>query len=149
MFIIPYSFDSCVNSSTGCKVWKVSVFLTKGGTEIWETDHDMSDQEIIDTYLTPNGFVGEGISKNGTFYFKLKKELTNFSDLYTWTEFLEKEQDIPDVPILRPFLWIGDEIGVKDDWGWADQCKEIQLGRYGTLLTLWSELSSLLPLGII
>ena len=141
MFIIPYYLDETINSSSEFKLWKIHVFLVKGGTEVWETDEPCNTQETIDNYLTPNGFVGEHKFYKGSLYFKMDKSM-DLSNLYNWKEFLEKAEDIPDVPVLRPFFWVGDKPGVKDDWGWAEQCSEITLGKYGSLDKLWGRIGS-------
>ena len=152
MFIIPYYIEEPKETAhkSDCKVWKAWVFLSKGGTQVWETDEACSVKEVVDSYLTPNGFVGEVSHKTKTcVYFRIQKDKTNLSDLYTWKEFLEKDQDIPDVPVLRPFIWVGDAIGVKDDWGWSEQCAEVSLGKYGTLLNLWTALSAFSALSTV
>ena len=141
MFIIPYYLDETINSSSEFKLWKIHVFLVKGGTEVWETDEPCNTQETIDNYLTPNGFVGEHKFYKGSLYFKMDKSM-DLSNLYNWKEFLEKAEDIPDVPVLRPLVWVGDKPGVKDDWGWSEQCSEITLGKYGSLDKLWGRIGS-------
>jgi hypothetical protein len=139
MFIIPYYLDETVKSSSDFKLWKVWVFLVNGGKQVWETDEPCTTQETIDNYLTPNGFVGQHTFYKGSLYFKIDKSM-NLSDLHNWKDFLEKAEDIPDVPVLRPLIWVGDKPGVKDDWGWSEQCAEVSLGKYGTLETLWQGL---------
>jgi hypothetical protein len=141
MFIIPYYLDETVKSSSDFKLWKVWVFLVNGGKQVWETDEPCTTQETIDNYLTPNGFVGQHTFYKGSLYFKIDKSM-NLSDLHNWKDFLEKAEDIPDVPVLRPLIWVGDKPGVKDDWGWSEQCAEVSLGKYGTLETLWQGLVS-------
>jgi hypothetical protein len=66
---------------------------------------------------------------------------TDFSDLYKWSEFLQEAKDIPDVFVLRPFIWIGNKPGECDEWGWREECEGVSLGRFGTLADLWSMLS--------
>lgn len=136
MFIIPYYLDEPIKSSSEFKLWKASVFLVKGGTEVWETDEPCNVDETINNYLIPNGFVGEHKFYKGSLYIKIDKNM-DFSNLYTWKEFLEKAEDISNVPVLRPLFWVGDKPGVKDDWGWSEQCAEVSLGKYGSLETLW------------
>lgn len=153
MFIIPYYLDETIQSSpkvgggaeapttTEFKLWKAWVFLANGGKQVWETDEPCNTQETIDKYLTPNGFVGQHTFYKGSLYFKMDKSM-NLTDLYSWKEFLEKAEDIPDVPVLRPLLWVGDKPGVKDDWGWSEQCAQVSLGKYGTLEKLWERIVS-------
>jgi len=141
MFIIPYYVDETITSSSEFKLWKVWVFLAKGGTEVWETEEPCNTQETMDNYLTPNGFVGQHTFYKGSLYFKMDKSM-DLSNLYNWKEFLEKAEDIPDIPVLRPLFWVGDKPGVKDDWGWSEQCSDVILGKYGSLEKLWDRIAS-------
>jgi hypothetical protein len=135
MFIIPYYIEES-KSKAGFKMWKAWVFLANGGKEIWETDEDCSAQEVIEEYLTPNGFTGKTLEKNGCLLMTIDKS-TDFSELYTWKEFLQQEKGVPAVPVLKPFFWIGDTPGIVDDWGWNEQCESVNLGRFGSLAKLW------------
>lgn len=153
MFIIPYYLDEPIQqqspkvgggaaapTTTEFKLWKAWVFLANGGKQVWETDEPCSVKEVVANYLIPNGFLGEVVHSTSTcVYFKIDKSM-DFSNLYTWKEFLERTEDIADVPVLRPFIWVGHTPGVKDDWGWSEQCAEVSLGKYGTLEMLWQGL---------
>jgi hypothetical protein len=142
MFIIPYYLDETVKSSSEFKLWKAWVFLANGGKQVWETDEPCSVKEVVDNYLTPNGFLGTVVHSTKTcVYFKIDKSM-DLSNLYTWKEFLEKAEDVADVPVLRPLIWVGDKPGVKDDWGWSEQCAEVSLGKYGSLEKLWERIGS-------
>ena len=109
---------------------------------MWETDEPCNTQEAIDNYLIPNGITGEHKFYKGSLYVKIDKNM-DFSNLYTWKEFLEKAEDISNVPVLRPLFWVGDKPGVKDDWGWSEQASGISLGKYGSLDKLWNRIASL------
>ena len=135
MFILPYYIEEPVQSKAGFQLWKAWVFLANGGKQVWETDEDCSEKEVIDGYLTPNGFFGKTVKKGDCLLIQISKN-TDFSELYTWKEFLEAEKDVPNVPVLRPLFWVGEHPGMLDDWGWKEQC-EVSLGRFGTLAKLW------------
>jgi len=155
MYIVPYYLEESVQTSpklgggaaapttlSEFKLWKAWVFLVNGGKQVWETEEPCSVKEVVANYLTPNGFLGKVVHSTKTcVYFKIDRAM-NLSDLYSWKEFLERAEDIPDVPVLRPVIWVGDKPGVKDDWGWSEQCAEVSLGKYGTLEKLWQGLVS-------
>jgi len=142
MFIIPYYRDQTITSSTEFKLWKICVFLVKGGTEVWETDEPCNTQEAIHNYLIPNGITGEYKFYKDSLYVKVDKSM-DLSNLYTWKEFWGKAEDIPNVPVLRPFFWVGDNPGYKDDWGWSEQCSDYSLGKYGSVDKLWNCIASI------
>lgn len=142
MFIVPYYIEKSLESKI-FTTWKAWVFLANGGTEVWmsEADKDAADEtqkDIIANYLTPNGFTGKTRydKKTDCLYMEISSQ-TNFSDLYTWTEFIKEAKDIPKEFILRPFVWIGDSPGASDEWGWREQCEKVSLGSYGSIATLW------------
>ena len=140
MYIVPYTIDPPVKSKAGFQLFKAQVFLANGGNQVWEEEG--TPQEIVNTHLTPNGFHGKITStKNNCLMFKLDDK-TDFSDLYKWKEFLQDAKDVPDVFVLRPFIWIGNsKPGEYDDWGWREECEGVSLGRFGTLAELWGMLS--------
>jgi hypothetical protein len=140
MYIVPYTIDPPVKSKAGFQLFKAQVFLANGGNQVWEEEG--TPQEIVKTHLTPNGFHGKITStKNNCLMFKLDDK-TDFSDLYKWKEFLQDAKDVPDVFVLRPFIWIGNaKPGEYDDWGWREECEGVSLGRFGTLAELWGMLS--------
>ena len=132
MLIVPYILR--VEPQALTTLW---IFLSNGKT-VWETDEEICTEKfIIDNYLTPNGLFGK-VRKivNGTLYFELN-EKTKIDKFYTWTEFLQKEIEIPKVDLFRPFIWLGDTIGERDDWGWYEECEQICLGKIG-LIEIWN-----------
>lgn len=137
MLIVPYKLQQNNKS-----LWTLWVFLSNG-TTIWETDEEKSSEKfILDNYLTPNGLFGKGKIIGNILYFELN-EKTNIDNFYTWTEFLQKEAEIPKVDLFRPFTWVGESIGEKDDWGWYEECEQVSLGKVG-LINLWVAVKSLL-----
>jgi hypothetical protein len=139
MFIIPYYIEKPVKSKV-FTTWKAWVFLGNGGTQVWvsEADEENKVKDIIENYLTPNGFTGKTrLHKKANCVYMEISPNTDFSDLYTWTEMLKEAMDIPNEFILRPFVWIGDTPGASDEWGWREQCEKLSLGSYGTIATLW------------
>jgi hypothetical protein len=149
MFIVPFFKKNSVKSSAGFDIQTVWVFLTAGGTTIWETeetnDAKCSEKFVIENYLTPNGFIGKVFKKTKkTLFFEINLEATNIDNFYSWSDFLKKESPIPDqLELFRPFLWIGDaaaEVDEENDWGWMEECREVSLGKFGTLADLWDGL---------
>lgn len=112
--------------------------MSEGGTKLWKTDEDtLSNKDIIEQYLVPNGFYGRVISppvskqsvskasaKSGVLYYEVNPDMMNMSDFYTWTEFLASG-NVPtsDIDIWRPFLWLGDTPGGDDEYLWRAEVK--------------------------
>jgi hypothetical protein len=131
MLILPYKLQQ-----EGKSLWTLWLFLSNGKT-VWETDEEKcSEKFILDNYLTPNGLFGKSKIIGNTLFCELN-EKTDINNFYTWTEFLKKEAEIPKVDLFRPFCWVGDSIGEKDDWGWYEECEEVTLGK-AKLIDLWS-----------
>jgi hypothetical protein len=137
MFIIPYYFTkSQVQSKTEFKLWKAYVFLSGGS--IWETEEKkISAVKVVDSYLTPNGFVGRVTLVTKTaMYFEIDQEKTNLKNFYYWTDSFAEADDV-----FRPFTWLGDtRPGQEDDWGWSEECDSLPLGKFGTATDLWKGL---------
>jgi hypothetical protein len=148
MFIIPYYFvKDEVQSKTEFKLWKAYVFLTGG--EIWESLESLESlktckgkkktpaSQIVDSYLTPNGFVGRVTLVTKTaLYYEVDQEKTNLKNFYYWTDSHENAEDV-----FRPFTWLGDtRPGQEDDWGWSEECNSLLLGKFGTATDLWKGL---------
>ena len=138
MLIVPYKYKTQeAEPKLLSTLW---LFLTNG--LVWETDEETCSEEfIIENYLTPNGLFGKGKIVNGTLYFELD-DRTNMNNFYTWTEFLEKEAEIPKMDLFRPFIWLGESIGVRDEWGWYEECEKVSLGKIG-LIQIWVEIAGL------
>ena len=130
MLIVPYKLQK-----ESQQLWTLWIFLSNG--IVWETDEEKcSEKFILDNYLTPNGLFGKSKIIGNTLFCELN-EKTDINNFYTWTEFLKKEAEIPKVDLFRPFCWVGDSIGEKDDWGWYEECEEVTLGK-AKLIDLWS-----------
>jgi len=135
MLIVPYKLQN-----EGA-IWTLWLFLSNGKT-VWETDEEKcSEKFILDNYLRPNGLFGKTKIIGNTLYCELN-EKTNINNFYTWTEFLQKEVDIPKVDLFRPFCWVGEALGKKDDWGWYEECEQVTLGKAG-LLQIWTSVAGL------
>uniref|UniRef100_A0A6C0KLR3 Uncharacterized protein n=1 Tax=viral metagenome TaxID=1070528 RepID=A0A6C0KLR3_9ZZZZ len=134
MFIIPYFIETkTVENFTLKKAW---IFMTKGGTKFWETDEpSLTQKELVNLYLHPNGFYGKMKSvKENIVYFEIDSKATHMADFYTWTDFLEKGEPIPqNLDVWRPFLWLGDKEKEKDEWGWEVEVKQTIIQKF------WSE----------
>jgi hypothetical protein len=144
MFIVPFFAKDSVKSSAGFSIETVWVFLTEGGTSVWETEEkSCSNKFIIDNYLTPNGLFGKvWKTTTNTLFFEINLNLTKIEDFYSWTDFLKTESPIPEqTELFRPFIWVGGG-GKDDDWGWIEECQGVSLGKFGNLANLWEGLRS-------
>lgn len=152
MYILPYCILKPHIRFTSGKHTVVWCFLTEGGTALWKTDEDTLSQEVVlQEYLTPNGFVGQarGI-QNSVLLFEVDPKKTSFQDFYVWTEYLAKGQEPPaDGDVWRPFHWLESTesdstrtVLEEDEWKWADQASQMRLKGWaqGTLDTLWKVL---------
>jgi hypothetical protein len=136
MLIVPYKLQQ-----EGKSLWTLWIFLSNGKT-VWETDEEKcSEKFILENYLTPNGLFGKSKIIGNTLFCELN-EKTNIENFYTWTEFLKKEVEIPKLDLFRPFCWVGDSIGEKDDWGWYEECEEVTLGK-AKLIQIWTTIAGL------
>lgn len=141
MFIVPYFIRKPLES-TDFKVSTLWIFLS-GGKTVWETDEaKCSEKFMIDNYLTPNGLLGKVHKTTKTTLFFELDERTQIDNFYTWTEFLKTNSEIPAVDIFRPFVWLGNsKLGEKDEWGWYEECEQISLGKFGSLIDIWTGVS--------
>lgn len=162
MFICPYYLKAnhqTDSSNATVKIWTAWIFLAEGGTKLWKTDEEtLSNKEIIEQYLAPNGFHGRvtcvtpgtgvpGVAsalpsekqaavRGGVLYYEVNPSAMNMSDFYTWTEFLATgSAPAAGVDIWRPFLWLGDEPGVDDEYLWRAEMKSV--GKLGFLDEFW------------
>jgi len=143
MFIVPYILNPSRKSTTDFTLDVVWIFTTNGGTGIWETDEESSEEEIIQTYLLENGFHGtsRGV-KEGCLFYEVDPSRTNLSDFYMWTDFLGKGHMPPlGCDVWRPFFWVGSgTVGKEDEWGWSQQAADLTLGRFGSIQKVWNHI---------
>ena len=141
MLLLPYVLHKVSHEKAQFQMWILWVFLTNGGTHVWETDEETPDQEfVVSEYLEPNGFLGtvKLFTKNVCLY-EIDPAKTNFSDFYLWNDFLRKNEEIPaGCDIWRPFFWIGTrELGRKDEWQWDNEAADLVLPNFGSVSMLW------------
>jgi len=128
------------DTTLGCKLWKLWVFTEKGVHDIWSCD-DTDKNGIINTHFLPNNIYGTYVptKRSDIFLYKVDTTKTLVSDFYTWNDMLtgtECENEI-----WRPFFWIGNtHYGESDEWGWEEELKEIRVGKFGSVDTLWKVL---------
>jgi len=124
MHIVPFYIVTKVSKSSPMAVSTAHIFMTAGGTKRWETDErSLTPKEVVDMYLTPNGFKGFVIGVKGdTVYFQVDTESMDMGNFYTWAEILAKGEEVPhDIDVWRPFFWIGEasgKPGVADEYCW-------------------------------
>lgn len=120
MYIIPYYIEKKQSKDLGATLWTAWIFLS--GETLWKTDEDkITKKQIIDTYLVPNGFVGKCVCLKGdTMYYQVDPFSMNMSEFYSWKDFLEKAQRIPEgIQVWRPFFWVGgDSTSEGDQFCW-------------------------------
>ena len=146
MYILPYILKQPKASSSNFNLWTAWVFMAAGGKEVWKTDEDViSTEQILADYLIPNGFVGtvKKVVPGEYLLFEVDMEKSDIGNLYTWSEFLDKQEEVPGYcNIFRPFIWVGEtKIGEKDDWGWYEECEQISVGPMGTVADVLKLLS--------
>lgn len=120
-------------NSSGFQMKVAWIFMMEGGTKLWKTDSDdisLSSMDVQKSYLEENGFYGfvKGFAEN-TLYFEVDPLKTKLKDFYKWTDFLEKNQEVPDFcDIWRPFIWISSQSQSKESeshdnavWGWKHE----------------------------
>lgn len=121
------------------KTYTAWIFLIEGGSKLWKTDEErLSNKEILEQYLAPNGFHGRVTDvKGGVLYYEVDPQVMNMKDFYTWTDFLSVGK-VPstDMDIWRPFLWVGETPGKEDEYVWRAEVKAA--GKLAFLDDFWS-----------
>jgi hypothetical protein len=146
MYLLPYTLQKVSHEKAEFSMWIVWVFLTNGGTEVWKTDEEESNQTTVESeYFEANGVHGQTTlfdTDQGICLFEIDTTRTHFADFYMWTDFLQKNQTVPPgCDIWRPFFWVGShELGVKDEWNWQSETSDLSLGSFGTATDLWQVL---------
>lgn len=142
MYIIPFFIEEPKETTVGFKFWTCWVFMGQNGKAIWETDKSIvPPKDVIDMYLHPNDIHGTHMptSRKDVFLYKVDKTKTNISDFYTWSDMLSGVECGSE--IWRPFFWVGnDSYGEADEWGWEEEMKDIRVGSFGTVDSLWKVL---------
>ncbi len=124
------------------KMYTAWIFLTEGGTKLWKTDEDnLTNKEILEQYLTPNGFHGRvKCAKGDVLYYEVNPDAMNMNDFYSWTEFLASGRTpSTDIDIWRPFFWLGEKPGLPgqdDEFLWRAEMKSV--GKLAFLDDFWS-----------
>lgn len=147
MYLLPYTLQKISHEKAEFSMWVVWIFLSEAGTQIWKAEEaEVPDQATIESeYFEANGFYGRTTlfnTEQGICAFEVDTLKTKFADFYMWTDFLQKQQPIPQgCDIWRPFFWVGSrEFGTQDEWNWQSETSEISLGSFGTAADLWQVL---------
>ena len=147
MYLLPYTLQKMSHEKAEFSMWIAWVFLTEGGTHVWQTQDDESPSQssVESEYFEANGFYGRTTlfdTDRGICLFEIDTVKTKFADFYMWTDFLQKQQAVPQgCDIWRPFFWVGSrELGANDEWNWYSEAAELQLGPFGTAADLWQVL---------
>lgn len=142
MYLLPYKLEKI---SLNPPVWRLWVFMTAGGKQVWETDAEDSEKPVdtlVQEYCIENELLGS-VKKSNDEVILYELE-TLGSSFYTWNDFLVKNQSpTTDSEVWRPFFWIGEMPGKEDEYEWLTACQKISLGKFGTLDKLWLVLREL------
>lgn len=140
MFLLPYVLEDYKKGSSDFSVRTLWLFMTQNGTALWETDEKgkLSNEFVVREYLHANGFYGKvSCVKKNTLFFQVDTQKTNMDNFYMWTD----DNLTEDSEVWRPFFWVGaakaDELN-EESWGWKEQTQTTQLGRFGSLDTIWN-----------
>jgi hypothetical protein len=102
----------------------LTVFLANNGKSLWQTEEQtVSEKELLEEYLKPNGFSVKKIHQNETIYFvEIDPQATNLSDFYRWEETFKLQQR---VECWRSFYFFKDAINA--DWFTGKQQQESEI----------------------
>lgn len=137
MYLIPFFIEEPKELSLGCKMWTAWIFTSNGGKDIWTTDTSM--QSALDEFVS-NNLYGTCIpsSRKDIVLYKIDTTKTCVADFYTWTDMLKGTACCDEV--WRPFFWVGNTMGEVDEWGWGEELKELRIGKFGSVESLWKVL---------
>ena len=136
MFIVPYMIREKASNSE-FKTWTAWIFMKDG---LWETEEGEKADNIVREYLEPNGLKGRLVGVKGNcLLFEVDPSLTQIGDFYSWEDSVNGTLPA-NSHYWRPFIWCGGEFAVADDWGWAEECSQVGLGKFGSVLDLWEVL---------
>jgi hypothetical protein len=142
MFIVPFFIEPPKETKIGFKFWTAWVFMTQKGQAVWTVNEPITKdpQLIIKEYLEGNNIYGTYIptQRKDVILYKVNTTKTSIPDFYTWNDMLTTSCGDD---VWRPFFWVGDTMyGESDDWGWEEQLKELKIGTFGSMDTLWKVL---------
>lgn len=111
MKLIPYFLTK--RPLKGLEAIRLTLFLSHAGKSIWKTDESglLSEQEIRDLYVDPNGFVVKSIwtdTQTQTAWICVDETKTHLSEFYSWEEALASSQK-PEC--WRHLYWMRDAKG--------------------------------------
>lgn len=147
MWIVPYILSKS-SPTTKFPLTSAWIFLTDGGTAVWQTESIESEEteqkECADTvykeYCVENGLLGTPFysERLDTLFIKIDTTQTKLSDFYLWSDFLQKSQTPPaDSQVWRPFFWLGPSTAPADSFGWRVCADKTVLGSFGPVTQLW------------
>lgn len=152
MYIIPFYMKS-KEIPLGFTMDTAWIFMSHGGKEIWSVN-ETDSEFIIKEYLDSNNIYGTHIqtSRKDVLLYRVDIEKTQLSDFYTWNDMITGTTCSTE--IWRPIFWIRspdcppskdsqaskDSAPSKDEWGWEEEIKELSVGKFGKMDTLWKVL---------
>lgn len=120
MYILP--FTQIPLKASGFEATTLWLFLVNGGTQIWKTDEECSEEEeAVREYLEPNGFrgVSRGVWEDCLLY---EVEAEVMKGFYTWTDMLADRENLKYIDVWRPFLLLKDP-----EYCWKEQTDTLPL----------------------
>jgi hypothetical protein len=105
MKVVPYIYTQS-STDAGLKIHKINVFLSRGGSAIWQTDETgpLTETFIQEEYLIPNGLISRSVrldQTKGIAWIEVDTDKTKLSDFYTWAEVLKN----PTIAASKPECW--------------------------------------------
>jgi hypothetical protein len=158
MWIVPYFISTpqqppTSKSAPRFPITVAWIFLTNGGTAVWETEHTEAIraeqkgviEEVYREYCEENGLHGTPFysEEHQTLFVEIDRVRTSIKDFYTWVDFLQ-EKRIPedDIQLWRPFFWLGDSTASTDSFGWRNCAEQTHLGSFGSVSKVWDTVFS-------
>lgn len=102
----------------------LTVFLSSAGKNLWQTEEQtLSEKQLREDYLEPNGFVVKKIKLIQQMYFvEIDPEKTKLEDFYKWDETFKLQQR---VECWRSFYFFKDATNA--DWFTGKQQQESEI----------------------
>lgn len=119
MKVVPFYLRQ---TQTHLSITKLTVFLSNGGKTLWQPeDQILTEKQLQEEYLEPNGFVWTRIVQTPTiWYVEIDPEKTPLHEFYTWEECQTQRAEC-----WRSFYLFQDPTG--SDWFSGKQLSESEI----------------------
>lgn len=121
MKVVPFYLNQKQSQLT---ITNLTLFLSNGGKSIWQTEEaTVTEKQLKEDYLEPNGFVWKRIVQTPTcFFVEIDSKKTSLQDFYTWEE---AQKSGKRVECWRSFYFFKDATG--SDWFSGKQLSESEI----------------------